>query len=117
MLFVKLIIQWLLMKNLFCVVCIPLLTSMTNPTLGFLLNQLHNSHQSRILLGDYITSQKDKKCGVLFNYTYENLLTSFINQIGVIDLGSVGTRYTWCNNRAVIDRIYQQINCTISSPI
>lgn len=44
------------------------------------------------------------------------MLISFINYIGTIDLGSIGTKCTWSNNIIEFDIIYQQIDQVIASP-
>lgn len=83
-----------------------------------LFKSIPNSHQPWVRIRDLIdiTTFEDKQGGVPFTCTSENIVTSFTNQIRAIDIGSVGTKFTWGNDITIMDRIYQWIDRAIVSP-
>lgn len=39
-----------------------------------------------------------------------------MDQLGAVDIGSFGAKFTWHNNRADSNRIYKRLDKTILSP-
>ncbi|XP_039130843.1 uncharacterized protein LOC120267217 [Dioscorea cayenensis subsp. rotundata] len=63
---------------------------------------VNNIHLPWLLAGDFnaVLSVHDFKGGTSNSYDYKSrLFSNFVNSANLLDLGFVGSRFTWCNNQ------------------
>lgn len=82
------------------------------------LSNVLNPHIPTIILGDFnvILKAEDKLGGNPFQYQEEAEFQDFIFSNSLIDLGFLGSPYTWCNNRFGTARIYKRLNRGLINP-
>ncbi|KAG0478652.1 hypothetical protein HPP92_013371 [Vanilla planifolia] len=66
-----------------------------------------------LVAGDFnvVMSQEEKKGGKKFSYgPAQDEFSDFIQELQLCDLGFIGNRYTWCNNKDGLARIYERLD-------
>ncbi|KAF9589712.1 hypothetical protein IFM89_027987 [Coptis chinensis] len=73
--------------------------------------QPHN-HEPWVCMGDFnYVLNHDEKCGVRpINISQTNQFRTIINECALMDLGFVGSIFTWCNNQEGLTRVYKRLD-------
>ncbi|KAG5598988.1 hypothetical protein H5410_030358 [Solanum commersonii] len=77
-----------------------------------MLLQATDSNKPWCSVGDYnvITSIEEKLGGVPYNMRKSLEFIAVIEACGLVDLGFSGQRYTWSNNRGILQRVWKRLD-------